>query len=83
MARLGRGFPNHVTVVRAPLAGVTTATGTLAVTLGAVTISATGTAGGIAGGSANGVANMVPVMSGRGPVAVGGNVVRVLQRTRR
>lgn len=83
MARSGRGYPNHVTVVRAPLAGAATATGTLAVTLAAVTIAATGTAGDLSGGLANGVGNMVPVYGGRGPVAVGGNVVRVLQRTRR
>lgn len=80
MARAGRRQPNHVLVLRAPVATIATATGTLAVTMGAFTLAASGTATGLAATGWPQVA--VSVGSGRS-VAVGGNVVAVMPRHRR
>lgn len=81
MARLGRSRPNRPILLRNPSFNQSTiVTGTIAVTLGAVTMVATGVGYDVPLAAANGVGNLVGVMAGRGPVAVGPNVVRVMDR---
>lgn len=84
MARLGRSRPNRPILLRNPSFNqVQTVTGTIAVSLGAVTMVATGTVYVESLAAANGVGNLVGVMAGSGPVAIGPNVVRRLARVRR